>query len=88
MSESVSACGWACTADSTASRGRVTRRAVPAQHLLELRRRRHPSTLAQFLERIKTSWALSQAETAGRRSAHGAACSSAAATRTSTSSRP
>src|SRR5215217_8026009 len=29
MIESVSACGRACTADSTASRGRVTRRSTP-----------------------------------------------------------
>ena len=29
MIESVSACGWSCTADSTATRGRVTRSATP-----------------------------------------------------------
>src|SRR5918998_6888135 len=29
MIESVSACGWSCTADSTAIRGRVTCRATP-----------------------------------------------------------
>src|ERR687894_2197865 len=28
MIESVSACGWSCTADSTATRGRVTRSAT------------------------------------------------------------
>ena len=52
---SVSACGCACTAASTASRGRVTRSVGPAQHALEVRARGHPPSLLHLLEWIKKS---------------------------------
>src|SRR5215211_1565961 len=53
MIESVSACGWPCTADSTATRGRVTRRATPRNMRSKLEVVRTLRSLALFLEWIK-----------------------------------
>src|SRR5918911_1401537 len=53
MIESVSACGWSCTADSTATRGRVTRRATPRNMTSKSDVVGTLRSLAHFLESIK-----------------------------------
>ena len=53
MIESVSACGWACTADSTAIRGRVTRRPAPRSMRSSSDAVGTTSSLAQTLDSIK-----------------------------------
>src|SRR5687767_15918626 len=53
MSVSVSACGCPCTADSTASRGRVTRRAACRSITSNSERGGTGSSLVHSLERIK-----------------------------------
>jgi hypothetical protein len=53
MIESVSACGWSCTADSTATRGRVTRRATPRNMCSKSEVVGARQRVAQFLESIK-----------------------------------
>src|ERR1700716_2536808 len=51
--ESVSACGWSCTADSTATRGRVTRRATPRNMRSKSDVVGTPRSVAQLLELLK-----------------------------------
>src|ERR671917_1402629 len=53
MIESVSACGWSCTADSTATRGRVTRRATPRNMRSKSEVVGTLQSVPQFLESIK-----------------------------------
>src|SRR3981081_3380024 len=53
MIESVSACGWSCTADSTATRGRVTRRATPRNMRSKSDVVGTPRSVAQLLELLK-----------------------------------
>src|SRR6476661_10465132 len=56
MMESVSACGCACTAASTASRGRVTRRGAPRSMRSRSEVGGTLRSMLRFLERIKKAW--------------------------------